>query len=538
LKRYHLQKCGVLFVFMLGVGGILFFTNAGNYYLWGDEGETALYGKEILKHGLPYGFDGRNLFEFRNGYSLNRDFLPTISPWLQFYIAAMSMKIFGCSSFGARALFILLSLVALITQFLFVSHYFKNQRLAYISLALLVTSVSFILFSRQSRYYALVMFLTPTLCYLYCLFKERKCEYFIVSFIFILLFLANALIAVAFCVSSSISFFFFDNRLKTIKFFMIPLLIAVPFLGGFLLCLYQKGGITDPNFLRNIHPADFLKIIWLYFKDYNIAQLLPFGIIFALAFVWYREGVFKGGEPFLKARRELSILSIVILFTIILSILSPQVSMADNSDIRYATAIFPFLLLLQAFVVEKVYIQRRLAAYVLLTVLVGTNLLTFTPFRSYIFEYVRENVSPFDNSVKTAVRFLNNRIRSNDIVLVTPNHMLGSMEFYLGDNVLFCNVIGEDNKNLLASGVKLPKYIYSTDTIPDWIVLFGLGVDMPHTAKHLSKLNLSNYKIYAFPIMGPDVSRPELFWRSFAPITHFPPEQGLFILERVKGKTS
>ena len=71
--------------FILGLclclGGLLFFYNAGNYFLWGDEGVTAFYGKNTLKYGLPYGFDGRNLLEFSNGIYLNRIFLPLLDPW-------------------------------------------------------------------------------------------------------------------------------------------------------------------------------------------------------------------------------------------------------------------------------------------------------------------------------------------------------------------------------------------------------------------------------------------------------------------------
>ncbi|MFA4916058.1 MAG: hypothetical protein WC560_05230 [Syntrophales bacterium] len=149
-----------------------------------------------------------------------------------------------------------------------------------------------------------------------------------------------------------------------------------------------------------------------------------------------------------------------------------------------------------------------------------------------------ENIMPFDNSTKVAVQFLEKRIHQDDLILVSPNHMLGTMEYYLSDKLLFCNIISEDNKNLLAAGVKLPAYIYSTNTTPDWIVSFGLGIDMPKfTAKHLAKLNYSGYEIHAFLIYGPDVSRPELFWRSFVPKAKFPPEDGLFILERIKDES-
>jgi hypothetical protein len=95
-----------VFALFIIMGAALLFFHAGNYYLWEDEGETALLGRNVMRYGLPYGFDGRNLYEFRGGLCLNREFLPALTPWLQFYWAALSMAVFGESTFGARALFI------------------------------------------------------------------------------------------------------------------------------------------------------------------------------------------------------------------------------------------------------------------------------------------------------------------------------------------------------------------------------------------------------------------------------------------------
>jgi len=295
--------------------------------------------------------------------------------------------------------------------------------------------------------------------------------------------------------------------------------------------------VTNPHFLKNINPLDFIRIFWLYLKDYNATQLLPAGIFIILVAMWVKQGAFASLGDLSKIKKELSVVFIIIIFTLIISILSPQVSQAAHSDIRYATPIFPLLFLVQAFVINRVYLWKKYAALIMLIVLIGTNIFTMTiPFRSYFAEFVYENIYPFDNSVKASVQYLEKRVKENDIILVSPNHMLGSMEFYLGDKALFCNVIGEDNKSILEAGVHLPRYVYSSDIRPDWIVFFGLSVDLPHTVRHLRKIDLREYKTHVLPIYGPDVSRPELFWRAFRPVTGYAPSQALIILERIKQK--
>ena len=330
----------------------------------------------------------------------------------------------------------------------------------------------------------------------------------------------------------SISFFAFDEKKKSLSFFLLPFPILVMAVGLFMAWLYSNGMPANPTFLKNIHPYDFSKIIWLYLKDYSETQLLPVGMVIILFLLWAAEGSFRGKLGFDKIRKECAVISIVVAFTVILSVISPQQSSATHSDIRYATPIFPMLLLIQAFAINRIFVWKKWVAAVLFAIVIFTNLLTFLPFRSYFYEFAKENIHPFDNSVKVAVQFLEKRIGDNDIILVSPNHMLGSMAYYLSDKGLFCNVIGEDNKNLVAAGVRIPRYTYSSDVIPRWIVLFGLDTDTLHTSVQLRRLNLAQYKVHALPILGPDVSRPELFWRSFKPIDRFKDAQGLYVLER------
>ena len=516
----------------MSLGGVLFFYNAGNYHLWGDEGVTAFYGKNTLRYGLPYGFDGRNLLEFSNGVYLNREFLPLLDPWGQYYVSSASQAMFGMTSFGARALFIVFGLAAVIAQYAFVLRYFGNARLALINVILMMTSVIYILYSRQSRYYALGLFLTPMICHIYARHEHRPIHIGVAALLFTAFFFTNSLIGLAVLAAMGLSFLLFDDRKKTLVFFLSPLPVVVLAVGLFMFWLFSHGMPAHPDFLNNTHPFDFGRIIWLYLKDYNETQLLPAGMLMILVLLWLAVGEFRGG--FDNIKKEVAIISIIVIATVIISFLTPQNSSAQHSDIRYATPLFPMLFLVQAFAVERMFSWKKWFALPLLFMVIATNLLSFMPMRSYGYEFARENICPFDNSVKVAVQFLEKRIQHDDMVLVSPNHMLGSMAYYLADSALFCNVIGEDNANLLAAGVRLPEYIYSRETTPDWVVLFGLGVDTKHTAEHLHRMDMAQYNVHSFPIMGPDVSRPELFARSFRPIRSFQRDEGLFILERVK----
>jgi hypothetical protein len=518
-----------ILLFLLAVGAFLLFYNLNNYYLWSDEGETACYARNILKFGLPYGFDGRNAF------FLNKSMLPILEPWFVLYAAALSLKLFGDN--GIRILFAFLGLAAMFMQYVFVCHFYNNKKPALINLLLIVTSVQYLLFARQCRYYSMVMLLAPAIGYFYFSYKDRWWEVILAAMLFTVFFFSNYIIAVAFLFSLAISLFLFDNRSKAVYFFLKPLPIIAVICGGFFYWLYQNGWMdANPYLLRNIHPANFMQMIWLYFKDYNLLQLLPFGIIISLLAVLIWEAWLQK-KAFLETNRKtLSLLFFIILYTVVISILSTAPVQDNHSAIRYATAIFPTLLLIQAVFVEKIYNLRKWAAYILLFVLIFTNLFTFLPMRSYVFEFVRENSRPLDNPAKVAINFLETRVRQDDLIYIAQPLMIGSMEFYLGDKLLFCSIADVKDENVIPEAIRQKQYIYSQNVVPDWIVFFGSLVK-PENKRFIEKIKLADYQIHFLPVFGFDLTRPEIYWRSFVPVKQFSPEDSLYILERKKGKS-
>jgi 4-amino-4-deoxy-L-arabinose transferase-like glycosyltransferase len=91
----------LLLAALIGVAALLVLPGIGATTLWSDEAETALVARNILQTGLPTASDGRHLVSiFPNQHDV-RDGIYYWQPWLQMYLAAASMAVFGPTSFAA-----------------------------------------------------------------------------------------------------------------------------------------------------------------------------------------------------------------------------------------------------------------------------------------------------------------------------------------------------------------------------------------------------------------------------------------------------
>ncbi len=140
---------------VLGAGLLLF--RLGRPALWQDESETALRAMSIQKTGLPrMALDGvlvtaqPSLAQAEG----NSQGVWIWNTWLPAYLTAVSFAVLGQNPFAARLPF---ALCALVSLWLFL-RLFDEESLSAApeaGLALLVLSPAFLLFARQSRYYAL-----------------------------------------------------------------------------------------------------------------------------------------------------------------------------------------------------------------------------------------------------------------------------------------------------------------------------------------------------------------------------------------------
>jgi Dolichyl-phosphate-mannose-protein mannosyltransferase len=142
------------------IGALLLFANLGAGYLWADEGDTAVLARNILKSGLPRAWDGMTFMDSDFGARVNDQLVMVSSPWLQYYATAASFFLFGQNTGAARLPFALAGWLTILVVYQMVWMATVDRRAAICATILTMSSVQFLLFCRQSRYYALAMLLT------------------------------------------------------------------------------------------------------------------------------------------------------------------------------------------------------------------------------------------------------------------------------------------------------------------------------------------------------------------------------------------
>ena len=127
--------------------------------LWQDEAETANVAQNLLEQGYPTPWDGRHLVTQQGGRDAVRvggRLLWAWHPWLQHYLAAAGLALAGHGAAAARLPF---ALAALASVPLFFAWRRGRGPLATAAVATAIYTLGpvFFLFSRQSRYYALLL---------------------------------------------------------------------------------------------------------------------------------------------------------------------------------------------------------------------------------------------------------------------------------------------------------------------------------------------------------------------------------------------
>jgi hypothetical protein len=142
------------FIIIIAASGVFCFTALPTRTLWQDEGETAVLAQSILRTAIPKALNGPNLI-LQDTIGYDSSYRWTFHPWAQFYLAAVSLKLLGQTTFAARAPFALCGLLAIALTYVFAHRNFKSKSTAALAALLLATSATFIIHSRQCRYYAL-----------------------------------------------------------------------------------------------------------------------------------------------------------------------------------------------------------------------------------------------------------------------------------------------------------------------------------------------------------------------------------------------
>ncbi len=369
------------FVCLLVIATILISYNINNRYLWLDESYTAIFAKNILKSGVPTAYDGQSIHTRMNGNDFNEKLLNIIHPWLHYYIIAFSFKLFGVGTTAARIPSILFGLLSIIGVYK-LSNQISNadKKLMLYSTLIYTFSMPFLVSVRFCKYQALVMCFGVFASYFYFKFIDKqKFKYLIFLIIHsVLLFYSNYIVFVTIVGSLGIYHllvirnFFQQLSIATfiVIFLTLPWIIYIQvhnqgFYRSFFLGFVEGG----PFFLDHLIIS-----IWqfntLYFPFFSLLI-----IFFLIKIVRYFSAIKLDSSEKPNSKHSWFFLILIVFTILVYNIFIPL-----NLEWWYISA-FPFCAIFLAIAIRKFFQLNTILSYILVFIVVVTNVLHVMPFR-------------------------------------------------------------------------------------------------------------------------------------------------------------
>ncbi len=278
-----------IFLAILVLGAFLIFTNLGQRPLWQDEAETAVLGRHVLSTGLPSVTDGVNIVSQEERREFGSDMIWRWSPWLQIYMSAAGQFINPHSTFWARFFFAVTGLACIAGTYLLVWTRFRDRAWARLSAALLATSVPFLLFARQGRYYSAGGLLMLVILWGFLGdWKKRAAPLLAMGLGMGVMFHANYLLLISLALPLLASaLLLYRDRMSLSRTVLVVAVASALVVPGIL--LYRLGR-QSTLFNVMVIPEN----IMLYFSDW-VMFMIPLPVLVYLAWRWRGFFLGKGG---------------------------------------------------------------------------------------------------------------------------------------------------------------------------------------------------------------------------------------------------
>jgi hypothetical protein len=528
MKNWSFFLLPALFVLF---GGLLLFLSLGTYALWDDEAGTALHGIVVSQTGDTGALVENNLVAFRNGVALKNLKDRTVSP-LQYYVCALFMKFGPATSLVARLPFSLTGFAALTLIALWINHMGLDWKAKMIYFLCILLSVPFFLYSRQCRYYSLVLFFELLALFLYRQEKRSARDLVLLNLALCGLIASNYLAGFALLWAFVLDYVIWERKESPFVFRAICLSALFQFACGiFLLSVWNPLATSWGAYIED-HGLSFVQKIQLFvwtFRDCFRSELLGFLPCLLAPYV------------VIKKRDSLLLRALVAVFVIILitSMVSPQVDLdqTGTADIRYVISVIPFGIFIVARVILAFSQGRWLWMVGGVLVLQFLNLLN--PFRvdrgqgvSTSIGFVRELLSPPGDPYRAASNWISFHVPVQASVWVLPDYACYPLMFHAPQAVYAWQLRPEQkNEDQFKN---LPDIHFQGLVPPDYIVAFGPSVvEIRQFVGQLSIQGLHYNEITRLMTFWKDLYRPELFWRTFRPIENFDPNtEAIYIYKR------
>ncbi len=513
----------VIAVALLLASATLLFARLGHYPLWDDEADTGLYGLSVWRTGDTSARLGHNLIAFRSGKELT-DLHNRYLPPLGYYVCAPFVGLLGRTAFAARLPFVLFGLATVVLLLVWLRR--ENAGvLTWLLMGLAVVgNVSFFLFMRQARYYAVSTFASALIVYLYLYRREGWRNAAAIGLLLVMVLGSNYLQYGALVVCLLADYVIWGRRERWATWReWVALLLPQLLLGGFILLVWNPMNaakvwdVESPTWLR-----DRFVLLAYQFRDMNGCEF-GVGLLILLApFVaaWTRD------------RWLARALLALVLYAGVIGIGSPQeVHITGVANVRYLVPLIPLLMFIGLRVILRLSGRRWSVAVPLAVVAFLTTALHGGPYaglgartrfdeflprrqlRSTLLKYVEELRDPLPSGFAMTIHWIQAHMEEGQSVWVSPNYAVYPLMYHAPRVVYAWQLLWPPEPQF----EKLDSIHFFARSQPDYAIVFGPVLNRVTPA--LKRLGFRRVKV--LDVFWADLNRPELFYHAFEPIRDF-----------------
>jgi hypothetical protein len=510
--------------------------NLGHYGFWDDEPNTAMAAKGIVRHGDTSAWVGGGNFAARdNGVSLDSQLRERATPPLASWLTAAAFYIFGETTWSARLPHAVLGLLTVVLLLAWARECGGTRRMVVVAL-LVLGNVSFWLFFRQCRYYALCGFFTLAAAWAWWHWRGRRRDFATLTVALLGLLLSSPITYAA--AGAALAADWLLWRRKDFSWRQLLALAAPQATGVLWTWLFWNPwstGFSDQYYgpgapVNNI--SDVFILFYWHIRDLNRCEFyaaLP--VLVALTLAW-------------RARQTWiyrAVLATLIMALVVARFSTQFRAVTTVADVRFNTHQIPLLLLVEAGGIALLCRRRQWLAPPLAALVAFTNLgnggwLLPEGARSTTFQFARELLSPpaTDPFAPTAA-WLREHAPPGATVYVVPNVHAYSLMF-LAPTQLYTWQL-EPEFRAKEKFKNLDARLFKGGEPPDYLVAFGprhLAILAQEIERHYPVA--ARYELAAkVDVFWQDLFRPEMFWRRFQPVTDYNKDRDVvFIFKRIE----
>ena len=504
--------------------GVLLFAQLGHYALWDDEAVTALDAKGILRTGdTSILMDHGNIVAYRNG-AIVQNFCDRVDPPFPNYLTAASFLLLGVNALAGRLPFALVGLGT--TALILYGGRRQNLSVLLILILGLCGNVTLILFNRQCRYYALCAFLTTAVLYIYWHWKPTTRTLLILAGLSVVLFASNYLNYLALYLCLAVDWALWRRKewaptWRRALCFLGPQIVNIP-----VAYLWNPLRTQHGESLLGNSPWDRCVLFFWYWRDLNQCEF------FAISLLLLALGIGLGQRRAWLVRGCLAIT----VYIAVIALLSPQpVHSTSVADVRYLVPIIPMAIVLETGAVWAVLRGAPFLAILAAALVFGTNLFNGGPLlpggtQSTICEFIVELIQPPQDPYTLTSDWINDHVPEGGSIWVQPDYATYPLMFRAPRALYAWQLTWPPRPDFTA----LPKIHFMGQEAPDYLIAFGPNLAvMEQALKSWNRPDVSYMHEATIAIFWKDLYRPELFWRTFKPVTGYDPNsQAIYIFKR------